>query len=241
MARLTGTGVTLRGERGLSQRRRGLLLAVAPCLWVAVLAFALGGCTLWTIRPINGEGGAPAQGIEPGKPGFSAETYVDAIWESQVLTTVDAQATDLQTVLTALAADPEAAQQQYGHREGQRPYNFLVRGEANVLAVDTSSRSGTLAIDLAPGDGQQDAVIQVGPVIRGTALRDALPFIQFNMFTNQLEYAAVSTQLNARVIAGVVSPLDLASLQGKTVTFQGAFTRDPGGAVRITPVVLRAK
>jgi predicted lipoprotein len=154
---------------------------------------------------------------------------------------VQTQATDLSTLLAALKADPEGAKQKYGHHEGQRPYNFLVKGEGKVLTVDTTSRSGTSKIDLLPEDGQPDATIQVGPVLRGTSLRDALPFIQFNQFTNQLEYADVSNQLNDRVIKETIGNLNVSGLQGKTVAFQGAFTLSDRGEVLITPVQLQVR
>jgi predicted lipoprotein len=207
----------------------------------ALLALALTACTPWTIRPIGGASGAQAQGggVVPGKPGFNATAYVNSIWGSQVLPAVGEKATDLRTVLEALKADPEAAKQKYGHREGQRPYNFLIKGQAKVLTVNTTSRSGNLQIDLAPEDGQPDAVIQIGPVIKGTSLRDALPFIQFNQFTNQLEYADVSNELNDHVIKNVIGSLNAASLQGKIVEFEGAFTL--GKDVLITPAKLQAK
>lgn len=221
------------------RRRTSALRSALMCL----LTISLTGCTLWTIQPINGQAGAvgQGQGIVPGKPGFNAKAYVDSIWSSQVLPNVQTQATDLPTVLAALKADPAVAKQKYGHREGQRPYNFLVKGEANVLAVDIGSRSGTLKIDLAPGDGQTDATIQIGPVIRGTSLRDALPFIQFNQFTNQLEYADVSNQLNDHVVKDVAGTLSTANLQGKTIEFAGAFTIGQGDSVLITPTKLQAK
>jgi predicted lipoprotein len=239
--RLAQAQVPLTKTSARQSRQHSVWTFVLVCLFGAALAMSLAGCTPWTIRPISAEGGSQGQGVVPGKPGFSATAYVGSIWDSQVLPTVQAKATDLQTLLTALKADPEAAKQQYGHHEGQRPYNFLVKGEAKVLAVDTSTRSGSLKIDLAPGDGQQDAAIQLGPVIRGTSLRDALPFIQFNQFTNQLEYADVSNQLNDRVAKDVIGKLDLPSLQGKTIEFQGAFTFSQGGTVLITPVKLQVK
>ena len=215
--------------------------SIAFFVLACVLGAALAGCTPWTIRPIESAGGAQAGGVVPGKPGFSAKAYVESIWTSQVLPTVQDTSADLPAVLAALKANPDSAKQKYGHREGQRPYNFLVKGEAKVLAVDTASRSGTLKIDLAPGDGQPDAAIQIGPVIKGTALRDALPFIQFNQFTNQLEYADVSNQLNDHVIKDVAGKLDPASLQGKTIEFDGAFTLGPTSDVLITPTKLQAK
>ncbi len=218
--------------------RRALLLGLLGGL----LVLSLTGCTLWTVRSLHPPAGAAGSAvIEPGKPGFNAAAYVDSIWQSKVLPTVQEQGTDLPTLLAALKADPAAAKQKYGHREGQRPYNFLVKGAGKVLTVDTASRSGTIKVDLAPGDGTPDATIQVGPVLRGTSLRDALPFIQFNMFTNQLEYADVSNQLSDRVLKDTIGALDVPGLQGKTVTFQGAFTLDESGSVLITPVLLQAK
>jgi predicted lipoprotein len=222
-------------SRAIAGAERGITVGLLACL----LAVSLASCVPWTIRPIEGASGAQG-GVVPGKPGFNAQAYVDSIWTSQVLTTTQEKAADLPAVLAALKADPEAAKKKYGHHEGQRPYNFLVKGEAKVLAVDTASRSGSLKIDLAPADGQADAVIQIGPVIKGTALRDALPFIQFNQFTNQLEYADVSNQLNDRVVNDVARKVDAASLQGKTIDFQGAFALGPKD-VLITPVKLQAK
>lgn len=230
--------VEMMRSRTLAARRPAGVLR--PAL-LALLTIALAGCAPWTIRPIEAPGGPQAGGIVPGKAGFSAKAYVDAIWASQVLPTVQEQAADLPIVLAALKASPEAAKQKYGHHEGQRPYNFLVKGEAKVLAVDTTLRSGTLKLDLAPADGQPDATIQIGPVIKGTSLRDALPFIQFNQFTNQLEYADVSNELNDHVVNDVLGALELAGLQGKTIEFAGAFTLGGSGAVLITPAKLQAK
>jgi len=229
------------GDLPVSGKIRPVLTLILVCLLGGGL-LALTGCTLWTVRSLHPAAGATGgQSIEPGKPGFSAAAYVDSIWQSKVLPTVQEQAVDLPALLAALKADPAAAKQKYGHREGQRPYNFLVKGEGKVLTVDTSSRSRMIKIDLLPGDGQPDATIQVGPVIRGTALRDALPFIQFNMFTNQLEYADVSNQLTDRVLKDVTGNLDVPGLQGKTVTFEGAYTLDESGDTLITPVKLQAK
>ncbi len=227
-----------RASSPVAHRRAGVLRAAL----IALVAAALVGCAPWTIRPIADANSAQAQasGIVPGKPGFSPKAYADSIWASQVLPTVSEKANDLATVLAALKADPNAARQKYGHHEGTRPYNFLVKTEAKVLAVDTTLRSGTLKLDLLPEDGAADATVQLGPVLKGTALRDALPFIQFNQFTNQLEYADVSNELNELVLKQVLGTIDPASLAGKTVVVEGAFTQGAGG-VLIIPTKLQAK
>jgi len=85
-----------------------------------------------------------------------------------------------------------------------------------------------------------DARVQLGPVFRGTALRDALPFIRFGDFTNQMEYAAVSRLLHERVAEGVLAGVDRATLAGRRVRFQGAFTRQAGEPL-VAPVLLRVE
>ena len=65
----------------------------------------------------------------------------------------------------------------------------LAKGEGRVKQAD----EGRLVLD-------SGVTVLTGPVIRGTALRDALPFIQFSQFTNQLEYARVSNALNDRSV-----------------------------------------
>ena len=73
---------------------------------------------------------------------------------------------------------------------------------------------------------------------RGTALRDATGIVSFNQFSNQLDYADVSKELNGRALKAAFANVDPASLAGKTVTFFGAFTFDPHlkTPVLITPV-----
>jgi predicted lipoprotein len=235
---------TVAGKRNTSIVSKGATAALACVLGVGLL-LSLSGCTLWTVKSLRpAEGEVPVGSAVPGEAGFTPQAYVDAIWESKVVPAAENDSTELGALLEALRANLDAAKEQYGHREGQRPYNFLVKGEAKVLSVDTASRAGTVKIDLLPADGQPDATLQVGPVIRGTSIRDALPFIQFNLFVNQLEYASVSNTMNERVAADVIGDLDLATLQGKTIEFLGAFTLEERATVDdvlITPIKITVK
>jgi len=80
--------------------------------------------------------------------------------------------------------------------------------------------------------------LQVGPVVRGTALRDATGAAPFDQFSNQLDYADVSKELNTRAVKAALAGIDLAGLPGKTITFFGAITFDPRSKapVLVTPV-----
>lgn len=84
--------------------------------------------------------------------------------------------------------------------------------------------------------------VQIGPVVRGTALRDATTFIRFNDFANQFEFAAVSNALHARVLHDIVNPLDLDALPGRQVQVLGATTLQAGASanavLEIVPIRL---
>ena len=239
---MSGKAATTSMQRKQDRIKGHLRASALGCLVGVMLMLSLSGCTLWTVQSLHPA--EVASSAVPGQPGFKPTTYIDSIWQSKVVPAAQDNSTDLQTLLTALKADRAGASAKYGHREGQRPYNFLVKGEAKVLSVDTTSRAGTAKIDLAPGDGNPDATLQVGPVIRGTSVRDALPFIQFQLFTNQIEYADVSTALNDHVIKDAIGSLKLPELQGKTISFSGAFTLDEGSDlsnVLITPIKIEPK
>lgn len=199
---------------GLSSRRARLLT-------VAVTAAAtFVACKPWTVRPIDEKTGNAAA---PGA--FDASAYVESIWTTKVLYEARASAVDLRAALAGTAP-------------GRTP--LFVRGDGVVAGVDTRSRVGLALVDLAPGDGRADVAMQIGPVLRGTAVRDALPFIRFGDFDNQLAFADVANALNGRVVSSVLTGLDPTSLEGRRLTFWGA-TRLDGTAGRfaeIIPVIL---
>lgn len=170
---------------------------------------------------------------------FNATTYAKEIW-SKVVPTVTEKAVDAPTVLASIAADPQAAGKQYGVQAGVgSPYSIMVKGSGTVISVDQSQGAGRLAVDLNPADGKPDLSLAIGPVFLGTAVRDAVGFIKFGEFPNQIEYANVATALNTQVRDTVISQVDLASAKGKPVTFAGAFqVLDPKN-ILVTPVQLQ--
>jgi len=189
--------------------------------FAALASVSLLSCTPWTVRPIEKRDQDSAQGGP-----FHAGRYVDSIWDAKVLPAVSQGAIDLRAALRSGS-----------HSRGP----VLVKGEARVTRVDTSSRTGLLLIDVEPYDGRPDAAVQIGPAIRGTALRDALPFIQFSQFVNQLQFAQVGNALNDRVAAALAS-LPIRRLERCGVVFSGAAEWPPdGGLPEIVPVTLAAK
>ncbi|MDX2033471.1 MAG: DUF2291 domain-containing protein [Blastocatellia bacterium] len=191
-------------------------------------------CKPWTVRPIDSGAPGPAAASRE----FNADSYVDSIWESRLVPLVIEKAVDLPLLLAALDADPEAAKRQYGRGEAGGAAHFIVKGEGRVTRVNSGSRNGAMAVSLPDYKGGTEVVMQVGPVFRGTAIRDAVGFIQFNQFVNQLQYAEVATKLNDRVFASVVKDFDAAAAQGRRVYFHGVFTWSDRGRILITPVTV---
>jgi len=108
--------------------------------------------------------------------------------------------------------------------------------------VNLQSRVGVADVRIEGVAPPARISIQVGPVLRGTAVRDALEFVAFTEFANQSDFAAVANGLNDRVLTVVLAPLDLQSLQGRTISFVGACAIGvwrPDMTLDVVPVRLR--
>jgi predicted lipoprotein len=229
MIPLTGDSQTRAGMAIRKKRHRRIAIL---CV-VVLLAIAFAFKRPFVIRPLPGRSGTgtTAQSVES-----AAAKFVEPIWASKVLPIFSEKAQDIAKVLPEIRADPEAAGQKYGRREATNPYNYMVKGTGKVTEIKSESQAGTAIVEI-PGLNEKVA-IQIGPIVRGTALRDATGIVSFNQFSNQLDYADVSKEMNGRALKSAFANATPASLAGKTVTFFGAFTFDPHskGVVLITPV-----
>jgi predicted lipoprotein len=171
-----------------------------------------------------------------GREAFDADKFGKENFAPKIVPALEKKAVDITELLPALRKDEDAASQQYGHREGNSPFTFPVRGEG----IAGKPESGLMPVEIKGLSGTKVSV-QIGPAINGTALRDATGLIQFNQFVNQVEYAEAATALNNQVKAQVLNPLDPKSLAGKKVSFLGAFTLLAPTNVVITPAALEVK
>jgi predicted lipoprotein len=204
-------------------------------LLVAVMLFAeLSACVPWTVRPI--QDGDSSKSDSGSAQSASPAAFVNSIWDSKLVPAILKSAPDARTLLDALAASPDAAAQKYGHREGSGEWYFTVKGTGRALRADTTSRNGLLLVDIAPFDGKADVSIQVGPVIRGSALRDATGIIRFNDFTNQIAFADANNAINDRALQSMAG-IEPKKAAGHTVEFAGAFGADGSGGPAIRGVI----
>jgi predicted lipoprotein len=183
-----------------------------------------------TVRPLDDKG-TPEAGAATASGPFDAVAFVDSIWQSEVLRALDAAA-DAGTVAGGTAS--------VGDDSAGTPRSRVVRGQGRVVDVDTRSRSGTATVAL-DGEAHATVVIQVGPVLTGTAIRDALPALGFDRFVNQIQHADVGNELNARVEREVLQSLDRAALSGRRVRFAGMASFEEGRPPTVTPVRLEVE
>jgi predicted lipoprotein len=213
---------------GTGQKRKTTRIVIAVVIALIGVSFVLK--PPFVVRPLPGHETAGAQPVEN-----KAAIFVDGFW-AKLVPLFEDKAQDIAKVLPEILANPNAAGEKYGRREATNPYNYLVKGTGKVTQINTASAAGTALVEI-PGLDEKVA-LQIGPVVRGTALRDATGLVSFNQFSNQLDYADVSKEMNTRALKTVFASVPAASLAGKSVTFFGAFTFDPHSksAVLITPV-----
>jgi predicted lipoprotein len=192
--------------------RRPTVRALA---WLAVPLAAIAILRPWTVRPLDG--------LKPAV--FDAGGFVSSAWPRLVRDATQT-ASNITDVAPVAGASPSRAR--------------FVKGTGVVAAVDRRSRVGVMLVRV-PGPSPVTVAIQIGPVVRGTALRDASGFIQFSDFTNQSEYAAAANALNESALRDVIGQVQIESLQGRTLAFIGAVGKSApreDGAIEIVPVRL---
>ena len=189
---------------------RGIAIAV-------VAAGALAVLRPWTIQPIATA--TPAA--------FDPASYVSSIWETRVLPEAERSAVEV-----SVAARETPASSAPGAPPSRR--SVFVKGTGVVTRIDRQSQVGLARVRMTDAGAPAEVAIQIGPVLRGTGLRDALAFVRFTDFVNQIEFASVSNALNERVTRDVIAPLEPDALTGKRIAFVGVMT--VGTSAAATPV-----
>ncbi len=212
-----------------------------PVIFI-LIAFLMSSCTIKKISEVDKDKKSDEYSTwtKSGKS-FDPIEYVDSVWEEKIVPEFLEKSVEIGPLLEALAEDKETAVSQYGleKKSGEKLPSFKVKGTAKVLEFDDSSRNGLLILDLVPTDEEADVPLQVGPVIRKTAIRDSVSFISFTDVGNQLQFASLADELNKRMKEEAVEPLNLENIEGKKISFYGAIKVDEDQTredVVITPV-----
>jgi predicted lipoprotein len=170
-----------------------------------------------------------------GAAAFYPDKMVTSIWTSKVIPYFEKRAGPFAQVRELANKTPNEAGARFGYRAKSdgTPWTLMVRIEGVIVAADTESRAATIGVD-ATGQGKTDATVQIGPAMRGTSIRDALDFVSFNDFTNQIDFARFGKSFNTYVNHATLESLPRDQLLGRKVTVLGAY---PLGAAGETPLV----
>ena len=211
-------------------------LVMMRVLAVILIALAFSGCRVEKIAPGGAGASAAAAGSAgPGQPNLAA--VVAKMWGPKVLPYLRARAGDLTPLLKSLRTDPSAAHAAHGYRESgtDGPWSMVTTFTGRIVSVDTSSVVGRVGVDVT-GNGQADVLVQIGPVIQGTVIRDSLGFISFNDYPDQIEFAELAEAFNKEAYVTALKGLSGVSLKGRTVTILGVFPARQHGLPVVTPV-----
>ena len=210
-------------------------LRVLAAIWAAVLLIpVLSGCKI--VSNAKRDAQIAAQKTDADK----VASTIDRVWEAQALPHIKAKAVPLPDLKSAILADLQAAGSQYGYRQESEgsPWNFAAEVKGVIVEANTESRAATADVDI-DGDGVMDAVLQLGPVIRGTTLRDVLPFISFTDFRDQIEFAKLARAFNTRAYETALKQMPRDALRGARVQAIGVFTaRSASDKILITPIAV---
>jgi len=227
------TLAVLRPAGGYTRRAKTTIAAVSAVVAVVVLLGVFS--PPWVVESLNAGGSGSAVA---GSQNLDPDKYVTAIWSSKVIPIAKKSAVDLPTLLADLKKNRAGTSKRYGHYVVVNgPPAFLVKGSGRVVSVDTASLVSKAGVVLGAGT-RPDAFLQLGPILGGTDVRDALPFVNFNQFVNQVQFGEVAIAINAKIVATAFAKVDNEKLKGKKVTFTGAFTLSSANTPLITPITL---
>ncbi|MCW1401934.1 DUF2291 domain-containing protein [Novosphingobium sp. MW5] len=198
----------------------------------AAIVVAVNGCTVLSSEEDKAMREARSRDVDAGR-------YVEARWVSTVLPALDKRATNPADLATALSEGMDKAGDRFGRSAGEgSSWTFVVRGQVKVESVDRSSQRGTVTVSFDTPKGLRQAILQSGPYVSGTAIRDALDFIRFNDFKDQIVFAEVGNALTARALKESAA---LDSVQaGSRIELLGVVAlREAGDAWVVTPVAVK--
>lgn len=166
---------------------------------------------------------------------FDPKAFVDGIWESKLIPTINEKAVDLSLVLGKIKPDDSGfasidslipITNNYGLITVGEAHAYIVKGQGKVVDVNTKTSIGTLELMLDGYTGPIKVKFYIGTRIPSdeSSVRDAVGFINFGDFKEQTEYGKVGLEINKRSMFQVNLPPDKDSLQGKTISFHGVFT-----------------
>jgi len=205
------------------------------CAMALSLGILLAACRFIPTDQVSAIGAA---GGTNGAAARDPDQMVASMWAAKVVPYFEKRAGPFLAVRDLAAKSPDEAGAKWGYRAKSEdtPWTLMVRIEGTIVAAETESRAGSIGVD-ASGRGKVDATVQIGPAMGGAAIRDALDFVSFGDFTNQIDFARFGKAFNTYVYHNTLEKLPRADIVGRKVTLIGAYALDSSGQPPlVTPV-----
>ena len=179
--------------------------------WLALAVLALGGCRIVSQQEL-------ADLKSPPNPHMA---NIDQTWQNSIVPQVVAQARPVSELMAALRAakDFDSACQALGYRsQEENPCIFYVTVAGKIDKIDVTSRSGKMTVaDSAAGP----VVVQIGPTLRGTQLRDGYKGTSYQDFNDQVLFGEYGRAINEQALK-MIQTAQVKS--GETIQVYGVFS-----------------
>lgn len=158
------------------------------------------------------------------------EQYTVDHWDAKIIPTIQERAVDATEFLSAVTSDLNAAGAAYGNRANETSaWSFCVKGEGMVLDIENADKPNktNLVLDLKPFDGVANIKLHYGKVFSSNiknAIRDGVGFLKLDDFTNQVEFADLTTAFNNKVKNEIILAVSADTYAGKEVSFYGCIS-----------------
>lgn len=177
-----------------------------------------------------------------GEVAFNPTEEATKFWNEKAHDYFEKGAVDLKTLISEANGDFASVASKYGHYSmgDKGELSFIVKGEGKINLVKNKLRAGYLGLEMA-GTDPYKVRLQIGPVFKGSAVRDSISLISFKDYQNQIEWAQVSVAFHELIVRDVLSKIDIEGSLDKQVEFIGCFTVGAQNTLQVTPVELVVK
>lgn len=179
--------------------------------WLALAVLTMGGCRIVSQQEL-------ADLKSPPNPHMAS---IDQTWQNQIVPQIVGQVRPVAELMAALGAekDIDSACQKLGFRsQDENPCLFYVKVAGKISQLDTASRSGKMTVADKSGS---DVVVQIGPTLRGTQLRDAYKGASYGDFNDQVLFGEYGRAINEQAVNMIqAAPLKT----GESVEVYGVFS-----------------
>ncbi len=173
---------------------------------------------------------------------FDAKANVSESWDTVFLPELLNKAIDMSDLYVKANGDFANVSDLGIYTMGDKgELNFTVKDSATVKENESEKKAGYLVINIDSIPNEQTIKLQVGPLFRGTSVRDNLQSINFDDYVNQIEWGGVSHSLNDKIYETVINDSILNLKSGDKIDFCGCFTVSPTGEILITPISIEVK